>query len=140
MEIKGKELFASVSSNNIEWKEIGKTDTGGKQPLKVLLGKTDTEGNNTDADNKGERTRCNVEYFSVLGEVKNRNKQDAVQDFEYLKDVEVNVNYAIYDGVPLISKWITVTNHGDKEVVLNSFTSEILAAIEPKNLILKNPN
>lgn len=46
------------------------------------------------------------------------------------KDVEVRVTYEIYDGAPIMSKWIEVLNKGAESVVLDSFKSEILALVE----------
>jgi len=133
MEITNNELIASVSTDNMVWKVVGKAMTGGDQPLKVRLGKTDMEGSNTDSENKGDRSRSLVEYFSVLGDFKNQSRSDAISQYTYLKDIEVQVHYSIYDGLPLISKWITVTNNSGKTIQLNSFTSELLAAVEPRN-------
>ena len=44
--------------------------------------------------------------------------------------VTVTVHYELYDGLPVLCKWITVTNPGAAAVNLDSFTSEILAAVE----------
>ena len=49
--------------------------------------------------------------------------------------VGVTVHYELYDGIPLISKWITVSNAGERAVVLDSFTAEILAAVEPASMV-----
>lgn len=133
MEIKDNELIASVSTDNLEWMQLGKSDTGGKLPLKVRIGKTDVQGANTDDENKGDRSRCLVENFTVLGDFKNQSSLEAAEQYQYLKEIEVQVHYSIYDGLPLISKWITVKNNSSKIVRLNSFTSELLAAIEPRN-------
>ena len=133
MEIRGNELIASVSVDNLMWTELGRTGTEGKLPLKVRIGKTDIKGTNSDNENKGDRSRCLVENFTVFGDFKNQSRLDAVEQFEYLKDIEVQVNYSIYDGLPLLSKWINIVNKSDKAIQLNSFTSELLAAVEPRN-------
>ncbi|WP_202911896.1 NPCBM/NEW2 domain-containing protein [Arenibacter aquaticus] len=52
-------------------------------------------------------------------------------------DLAVTVHYEIYDGIPLISKWITLKNNGQKAVVLNSFKSEILAMVEAESAVEK---
>lgn len=44
--------------------------------------------------------------------------------------VKVSVHYELYDGIPVMAKWLTVENHTDQPIVLNDFTSEILAAVE----------
>jgi|GEM_PF-19437 len=47
-----------------------------------------------------------------------------------LDGVRVTVHYELYDGLPLMSKWITVHNDSDRVVQLDRFTSEILAIVE----------
>lgn len=42
----------------------------------------------------------------------------------------VRVIYELYDGAPVLSKWIEVENKGMQSVTLNSFKSEILALVE----------
>ncbi|HEU5071492.1 MAG TPA: hypothetical protein VFV96_13905 [Verrucomicrobiae bacterium] len=49
--------------------------------------------------------------------------------------VEVEVHYEIYDGLPLIAKWLTVRNHSAKPVMLNSLTVEQLAFMEPESIV-----
>jgi hypothetical protein len=46
------------------------------------------------------------------------------------KGLTVHVHYEIYDGLPLICKWITLENRSGRDVVLNRFISEIMAATE----------
>ena len=36
----------------------------------------------------------------------------------------------LYDGIPLLAKWLTVRNNGSKVVRLNAFTSEVLGMVE----------
>jgi len=49
-----------------------------------------------------------------------------------LEAVTVCVHYEVYDGIPLLSKWLTITNSGNSEIRLNSFVGENLAVIEPE--------
>jgi hypothetical protein len=49
--------------------------------------------------------------------------------------IEVIVNYEIYDGIPLISKWITVNNNSGREIIINSYKSEILAFVESESAV-----
>jgi NPCBM/NEW2 domain len=50
-----------------------------------------------------------------------------------LKGISVAVHYEIYDGLPLISKWLEVKNKGDKNITVNHFTAEMIAYSEPSN-------
>jgi len=47
----------------------------------------------------------------------------------------VSVVYELYDGLPLFSKRLTIRNEGLSPVRLNSFTSEVLAAVEAESSV-----
>jgi hypothetical protein len=47
-----------------------------------------------------------------------------------LKPLRLTVHYNLYDGIPVLSKWITLENGGAEAVTLEDFTSEILAVVE----------
>jgi hypothetical protein len=53
--------------------------------------------------------------------------------------VTVEVHYEVYDGLPLISKWIVVRNGMPRPLRLTSFASEILAAVEYESYVDDNP-
>lgn len=53
-------------------------------------------------------------------------------------DATVQVHYELYDGLPLLCKWITV-RAGARTVRLNAFKAEILAAVEPESSVESNP-
>ena len=44
--------------------------------------------------------------------------------------IAVLVHYEMYDGIPLLAKWLEVRNGSERPVTVNTFTSEILAAVE----------
>ena len=56
-----------------------------------------------------------------------------------LEGVAVTICYEMYEGIPLLAKWLEVRNGGDKAIRLNTFTSEILAAVEYESLV-NEPN
>ncbi len=41
--------------------------------------------------------------------------------------VTVTVHYEMYDGIPVVAKWLSIRNAGREPIVINSFASEILA-------------
>jgi hypothetical protein len=49
--------------------------------------------------------------------------------------VWVDVHYEMYEGVPLLCKWLSVRNEGRSDIKLDSFTSEILAAVEGSSAV-----
>jgi hypothetical protein len=52
-----------------------------------------------------------------------------------LKGLKLSINYEIYQGIPLLAKWLSIHNGSDKPVRLNTFTSEILAVVEYESLV-----
>jgi hypothetical protein len=52
---------------------------------------------------------------------------------------EVQVHYEMYDGLPLLSKWITLRNTASKPLRLKRFTCEILAVVEPESIVDDSP-
>jgi len=54
---------------------------------------------------------------------------------EVRKKITVSVHYELYDGIPCMSKWITVDNGTDKPITVDRFTSEILAVVEAASLV-----
>ncbi|MBI3819093.1 MAG: alpha-galactosidase [Planctomycetes bacterium] len=60
-------------------------------------------------------------------------------------EVEAVVHYEIYDGIPAISKWITVKNLSKREIHIDSTICEKLAAVEAESSVERtlpweNPN
>ena len=47
-----------------------------------------------------------------------------------LPGILVLVHYEMCDGIPLLAKWLEIRNGSERPVTVNTFTSEILAAVE----------
>lgn len=68
-------------------------------------------------------------------------REDAIEGLDspdthaHLKDIEVTIHYELFDNMPVFCKWMTVTNHADRAVCIDSFKSEILAATEPESTV-----
>jgi hypothetical protein len=53
--------------------------------------------------------------------------------------VTVEVHYELFDSLPLLSKWLVVSNATARPVRLNRFVSEILAATEAESVVGDSP-
>jgi hypothetical protein len=51
----------------------------------------------------------------------------------------VEVHYELYDGLPLMSKWLTVRNNSAQPVLLDSILVEQLATVEPESIVDGTP-
>ena len=49
--------------------------------------------------------------------------------------IEVTVHYEMFDGIPAMSKWITVRNGTDREITVDRITVEELAIVEHANWV-----
>jgi hypothetical protein len=49
--------------------------------------------------------------------------------------VTVTIHYELYDHLPLMAKWMTVTNASDRALRLDTFTSEVLAVVESESIV-----
>jgi hypothetical protein len=62
-------------------------------------------------------------------------RYESVSSKPELSGIEVTVHYELYDGIPLICKWLTVANRSGREIKIDSFTSEILALTEEESVV-----
>ncbi len=51
------------------------------------------------------------------------------------RGLEVIVHYEIYDGIPLICKWITIRNGSPDKITVDTYSSEILAFTEAESTV-----
>ncbi len=49
--------------------------------------------------------------------------------------IVVAVHYEIYDNIPLMSKWVSVENNSEKDIMINSFKNEILSVVEEEAVV-----
>jgi hypothetical protein len=54
---------------------------------------------------------------------------------EATQGIAITVHYELYDGLPVIAKWLTVTNAGTKPVRLDRFEVERLAFVEAESAV-----
>jgi hypothetical protein len=116
--------------------EDGKTYTtltelpAASQPTHVRIGKTDPQGGRSERGEAGTKGRSKVEAVLILG------APEAVQqDLRFLSGLTVKVHYEIYDGIPLLSKWVSVTNNSKEQIIINNIKSEQLAVTEAESAV-----
>lgn len=101
----------------------------------VRVGKMDLQGRNTEHSVRGDSERCRVDFLNAYGGLQKTISSD---QFSYLKDIEIHVHYEIYDGIPLISKWLSIKNESSGSVCINTYKNEILAVMESENTSVFN--
>src|SRR4051812_15424932 len=53
-----------------------------------------------------------------------------------LKGIVINVNYELYDGIPLIVKSISIINDQNNSIVINRAVNEVLATVEEESAVV----
>ena len=53
-----------------------------------------------------------------------------------LAGIMVGVHYSIYDGIPLISKWITVENNSASVITIGRVVNEIMGTVEEESAVI----
>ena len=61
-----------------------------------------------------------------------------VQD-ESLKDILVQVHYELFDGIPVMIKWVSITNNGGRAVKINRVVNEVLGLVEEESAVVGKP-
>ena len=60
--------------------------------------------------------------------------------FKNLYAVEVVVHYELYDGIPLIVKWVSVINNKDRPLIVNRIVNESLGLVEEESAVVGSPD
>jgi len=53
-----------------------------------------------------------------------------------LKDIIIKVNYELYDGIPLIVKWMSVENRSEQVITIARPVNEMLAIVEEESAVV----
>ncbi len=122
-------LLCEASLEGRKWEPIGDLEIAGV-PTAVRLGKTGRDGGTVDYQDNGKLERCRVSEFRISGPPTISPAEAAGASQRLQRDAIVEVHYELYDGLPVLCKWLVIRNKGGQSFRLNSFTSEILAAVE----------
>ncbi len=55
---------------------------------------------------------------------------------DIIKGVEVKLHYELYDGIPLIVKWVEIQNNGSVQLQINKVISELISAVEEESAVV----
>ena len=135
--LSGKLASCEASQSGKAFQAIATVDCP-QMPTALRVGKVGQAGGGRDYPGaKGEPlVRCHVSRVTLYGaEPANQPLAPGRADLP-----EIDVHYAIYDGIPLIEKWVTVRNTTDKPIRVNRLVSEMLKANETEAIADPNIN
>ena len=129
LELRENRVIGSISEDGMTWEELADVPLSSR-PTAVRVGKTDSFGGNTDGTELGNTERGKVEYVEFFGKSLQQEGSTSVGT-----GAQVTVHYELYDGLPLMSKWITFNNRSEKAVMVDKFVSEVLAVVEGESSV-----
>ncbi len=100
----------------------------------VRVGKMDRRAAaSDDLQHPGKLGRCRIVDVSVYGAQKAA--PSSVKSQTDRGSVNVSVHYELYDGLPVLSKWITVNNRTARSITIDRMTAELLAVVEQSSFV-----
>ena len=105
------------------------------EPLAVRIGKMDIRGQSSDHSDPGDLVRLRIMEFAAWSELDLSGLEAVRGKLKALQAIGVSVHYELYDGIPVISKWLTVDNKSPQTVTVDRFTAEVLAVVEHENKV-----
>ena len=64
---------------------------------------------------------------------------DFIVPNNHLSNLTISVHYNLYDGIPLITKWIEIKNNGEQKVKINRVVNEVLGLVEEESAVVGKP-
>lgn len=122
-------VYCEARLQNEPWMLVEKLAPVSTKPNRVRVGKMGSKGEAIDnTAEPGELVRLHITHFAAYGAYSEATSSAAAS--RDLSDIKVSVHYELYDGVPVMAKWLAIDNQSKSAITLNKFTSEIIAAVE----------
>ncbi|MGW9687046.1 hypothetical protein [Flagellimonas sp. 2504JD1-5] len=119
-------VFCEAKPEGGDWRTIEKLKPFNTMPTHVRIGKTNAKGKGIDNETKmGELVRMQVVDYAAYGSLSQSSDRGFNKD-----DITLSVHYELYDGIPVMAKWLTLKNNGNTDITIDRFVSEIIAAVE----------
>jgi len=128
LRIDDTKVLCEAKPKDGKWKTYESVDFGHAvpDPISVRIGKLGKNASGEDYEYPGELVRLKINSFAAYGKLDKTEIEKLKSNLNNLQDLVVSVHYELYDGVPLISKWITVKNNSEKPVKIDQIVSEYL--------------
>jgi hypothetical protein len=135
--IEGDAILCEASPDTQRWHSVHtiKLNAPVTDPVAVRLGKTSQTGQANDHPSAGQTGRCVVDAFRAYGDLTDEARALRTSEMAFVNNLTVAVHYEMYDGIPLMAKWLAIQNASKQQVPLESFTSEILAVVEYESVV-----
>jgi len=134
LRLDGKFAYCEAAQDGENFKTIATVDCP-KPPTALRVGKVGRGGVDYEGAAGDPLVRCHILHVALREAGPASQLPPARQDLP-----EIDVHYVIYDGIPLIEKWLTVRNTAGKTVRVNQLISETLKVNETEAIADPNIN
>ena len=62
-----------------------------------------------------------------------------ISNLPALKNIMVQVHYELYDGLPLVTKWVSIENKSSASIKINRVVNEVLGLVEEESAVVGKP-
>lgn len=119
-------VFCEAKPQGGDWQTVEQLAPFQTMPSHLRIGKTNGKGEGKD----GERQPEALVRMQVLDYAEYGVREEKLQmDFQK-EAIALSIHYELYDGMPVMAKWLSITNNSGRDITINTFVSEILAAVE----------
>jgi len=64
---------------------------------------------------------------------------DFISNLPSLKNIIIKVHYELYDGIPLLTKWVSIENNSNVSIKINRVVNEVLGLVEEESAVVGKP-
>lgn len=97
-----------------------------KDPLAVRIGKLGRNAEGIDHTFPGELVRLKINEFAAHSRLQTDELKKVQDRLQELQKLIVSIHYELYDGIPVLSKWVSVKNNAEISVTVDNIVSEYL--------------
>lgn len=128
LRIEDTKVYCEAKPKEGKWKtyQIIDFEKEVPDPIAVRIGKLGKNASGEDYETPGELVRLTINEFSAYGKLDDKEVQKIKSKLSDLQKLVVSVNYELYDGVPVISKWLSIKNNSSQPVKVDQIISEYL--------------
>ncbi len=128
LRIDGSSVLCEARPVDGKWKTYQKIDFEGavKNPVSVRIGKMGKNAEGIDHKIPGKLIRLKINKLVAYSTLDTEEIENIKPKLLAIQKLKVTVNYELYDGIPVISKWVSVKNCSDTSIEIDNIVSEYL--------------
>ena len=128
LRLDGELVYCEAKPKNGQWKTYQAIDFGKPvpDPKAVRIGKLGENASGVDHEYPGQLVRLKVNSFSAYSKLDEEEIRKIESKLSDLQKILISVHYELYDGVPVMSKWVTLHNESQDPVEVDQIISEYL--------------